>query len=116
RKLPRPDIPAKVSGRHVFVHDLAMPGMWHGRVIRPPAIGARLVAVDERSIAGLSGVRIVRIRDFIGVVAESEWTALRAARQLKLDWSEAATLPEQARLFAVVREAPVDHEERIVSI
>jgi len=115
RKLPRPDIPAKVSGRHVFVHDLAVPGMWHGRVIRPPAIGARLVAVDERSIADLRGVRIVRIRDFIGVVAEREWTALRAARQLKLEWSAAAALPDEAQLFEWVRQAPVDHEESIVS-
>ncbi|HEX6841125.1 MAG TPA: molybdopterin cofactor-binding domain-containing protein [Stellaceae bacterium] len=116
KKLPRPDIPAKVRGRHVFVHDLVVPGMWHGRVIRPPAIGARLVAVDEPSIAALGGVRIVRIRDFIGVVAENEWNAVRAARQLKLEWGEAATLPEQAHLFDTVRQAPVDHEESIVSI
>src|SRR6185437_11870085 len=115
KTLPRPDIPAKVSGRHVFVHDFAMPGMWHGRVIRPPAIGARLVAVDERSIADLRGVRIVRIRDFVGVVAEREWTALRAARQLKLEWSVAAALPDEAQLFEWVRQAPVDHEESIVS-
>jgi nicotinate dehydrogenase subunit B len=115
KKLPRPDIPAKVSGRHLFVHDLSVPGMWHGRVVRPPAIGARLAAVDEGSIAGLRGVRIVRIRDFIGVVAENEWNAVRAARRLKLEWSEAATLPEQAHLFETVRRAPVDHEESIVS-
>ncbi len=115
KKLPRPDIPAKVAGRHIFVHDLTVPGLWHGRVVRPPAVGARLVAVDERSIEGLRGVRIVRIRDFIGVVAEDEWTAIRAARQLKLEWTEAAALPEQAHLFEAVRRAPVEENEVTVS-
>src|SRR6185437_754987 len=82
--LPRPDIPAKVTGRQLYVHDFVLPGLWHGRVIRPPAIGAVLTGVDETSLAAFPGVRIVRIRDFIGVVAEHEWTAVRAARQLKL--------------------------------
>jgi nicotinate dehydrogenase subunit B len=115
KKLPRPDIPAKVSGRHLFVHDLTVPGLWHGRVVRPPAVGARLVAVDERSIAGLRGVRIVRIRDFIGVVADDEWTVVRAARRLKLEWTEAAELPEQAQLFDAVRRAPAAQNEVTVS-
>jgi nicotinate dehydrogenase subunit B len=115
KKLPRPDIPAKVGARHVFVHDFTVPGLWHGRVVRPPAVGARLVAVDERSIAGLRGVRIVRIRDFVGVVADDEWTAVRAARQLKLDWTEAAELPEQAELFDAVRRAAAQQNEVIVS-
>ena len=105
KPLPRPDIPAKATGRHVYIHDFAVSGMWHGRVIRPPAIGARLLTVDEQSVAHLRGVRIVRIRDFIGVVAEDEWAAVRASLQLKLKWSDAAGLPDQAQLFDVVRGA-----------
>ena len=50
KPLPRPDVPAKCTGSHVYVHDFAVPGMLHGRVIRPPAVGAKLVAVDETSI------------------------------------------------------------------
>ena len=115
KPLKRPDLPAKVTGRHAYMHDFALPGMWHGRVIRPPAIGARLIEVDEPSIAALKGVRIVRIRDFIGVVAEKEWPAIRAARQLKLGWSEAASLPEQAELFDAVRSAPLDHDDTAVA-
>src|SRR5262249_32698673 len=53
--LKRPDLPAKMTGRHSYVHDFRVAGMLHARVIRPPAIGARLVDVDEKSIAGIPG-------------------------------------------------------------
>ena len=78
--LARPDIPGKVNGRHVFVHDFKIDGMLHGRVVRPPAVGAKLVAVDEASISAIPGVRVVRVNDFLGVVAASEWDAVSAAR------------------------------------
>lgn len=87
KPLPRPDVPAKVTGRHVYVHDHSVPGMLHGRAIRPPAVGARLESVDESSIAAIPGARVVRIADFVGVVAEDEWDAVSAARALKLKWS-----------------------------
>ncbi len=54
KPLPRPDVPAKCTGRHVYVHDFSVPGMLHGRVIRPPAIGATLLSVDESSVRGYS--------------------------------------------------------------
>src|SRR6266545_4063644 len=76
KSLPRPDIPAKITGRHAFVHDVKVDGMLHGRVIRPPAVGAKLVAVDEASIKAIPAVRIVRISDFLGVVAADEWDAI----------------------------------------
>ena len=69
KPLARPDIPAKVTGRHVYVHDFKVAGMLHGRVVRPPAVGAKLVAVDEASIKAIPGARVVRINDFLGVVA-----------------------------------------------
>jgi len=87
RSLPRPDLPAKVNGRHVFVHDFKLPGMLHGRVVRPAAVGAKPLEVDDASIGHLAGARVVRIGDFLGVVAEHEWTAVRAARELKVRWS-----------------------------
>ena len=62
--------------------------MMHGRVIRPAAVGARLLAVDEASIRGIPDVRVVRIENFLGVVAKDEWAAIRAARELKATWSE----------------------------
>ena len=52
------------------MQDFSLPGMLHARVIRPPAIGAKLVSVDESSIKDFAGVQVVRIKDFLAVVAE----------------------------------------------
>jgi CO/xanthine dehydrogenase Mo-binding subunit len=111
----RPDVPAKVTGRHVFVHDFSLPGMLHGRVIRPPAIGATLVSVDESSIASIPGTRVVRIESFLGVCAENEWNAVRGARQLKATWSPWAGLPDHAKLFAEIRATRVIRDETMAT-
>ncbi len=113
--LPRPDVPAKVTGRHVYVHDLTLPGMLHARVIRPPAVRAELTAVDEQSIASIPGARVVRLENFVAAVAESEWNAVRAARQLKVAWSTTPALPEQAALFAELRRGPVVRDQTTVN-
>ncbi|HWK46938.1 MAG TPA: molybdopterin cofactor-binding domain-containing protein [Stellaceae bacterium] len=115
QSLPRPDVPEKVMGRHVYVHDFSLPGMLHGRVIRPPAIDARLETVDETSIAGLNGVRIIRIKDFLGVVAEDEWTAVRAADRLKATWSGGQHLPVQSDLYSAIRGTAVARDAAVVS-
>ncbi|MGE3247622.1 MAG: molybdopterin cofactor-binding domain-containing protein [Beijerinckiaceae bacterium] len=87
KSIRRPDLPAKVTGRFVWMHDFAVEGMLHGRVLHPPRPGAKLVNVDESSIAGISGARVVRVKNFLGVVADREWHAEKAARQLKVEWS-----------------------------
>ena len=63
--------------------------MLHGRAIRPPVAGAKVVSVDEASIAAIKGARVVRKGDFVGVVAPKEWDAIQAARRLKVTWSDA---------------------------
>ena len=92
---PRIDIPAKAFGELTFVHDMRVPGMLHGRVVRPPYagvdvgefIGNTLDAVDESSIAHLPGIRaVVTIRDFVGIVAEREEHAEAAMRELRVTW------------------------------
>ena len=99
---PRVDIPAKVLGEASFVHDVRLPGMLHGRVVRPPYAGAdhgefignTLESVDERSIAHIAGVRaVVVVRDFIGVVAEREEQAEQAAAQLAVRWKPWPGMP-----------------------
>src|SRR5262245_50649899 len=60
KPLPRPDVPAKCTGDFIYMHDFRLPGMVHARVIRPPAVDARLVSVDESSIKEL-GARTVQI-------------------------------------------------------
>ncbi|HET6599255.1 MAG TPA: molybdopterin cofactor-binding domain-containing protein, partial [Burkholderiaceae bacterium] len=95
RSAPRVDIPAKATGGAVFVHDIRLPGMLHGRVVRPPYagvdagafVGNTLESVDEGSIAHLPGIRaVVVIRDFIGIVAEREEHAEAAMRALRVRW------------------------------
>jgi len=115
KPLPRPDVPAKVTGRHVYVHDHVLPGMLHGRVLRPPAVGAKVGAIDESSVAGLPGVRVVRIADFVGVVAGDEWAAVRAARELKVRWSPSATLIGHDALVDWARSGPFVAEEVIAA-
>ena len=112
--LARPDIPGKVNGRHVFVHDFKIDGMLHGRVVRPPAVGAKLVAVDEASIGAIPGVRVVRVNDFLGVVAASEWDAVSAARMLKAQWSEPAPLLGAGAVREWMRSGPFEADETLV--
>jgi nicotinate dehydrogenase subunit B len=106
KPLKRPDVPLKCTGAAKYVHDFRLPGMLHARVIRPPAIGATLASVDENSIKDLPGVRIVRIKNFLAAVAEDEWTAVRAARALKTQWSEWSGLPAQDTLPQTMRNDP----------
>ena len=113
RSLPRPDLPAKITGAHRHLHDLVLPGMLHARVIRPPAQGASLVSVDEASIAGIGSARVVRIQSFLAVVAEREWDAVRAARALRTRWSAGTALPEHAKEFESMRASAVVRDQEI---
>ena len=86
---PREDIPRKVAGQPSFIQDLRVPGMLHGRLVRPPSASAEFISMDERSVADIPGlVKIVRGGNFIGVVAEREEQAIRAAERLKVEWRE----------------------------
>jgi nicotinate dehydrogenase subunit B len=115
KSLPRPDVPAKVTGRHVYVHDFALPGMLHGRAIRPPRVGAGLVSVDETSIAHLADARIVRINHFLAVVAEQEWDAVRAARAIKAEWTGGGGLMGDAAVAAAMRAGPFLGQETLTA-
>ena len=112
--LARPDIPGKVNGQHVFVHDFKIDGMLHGRVVRPPAVGAKLLAVDEASISAIPGARVVRVNDFLGVVAGSEWDAISAARLLKTQWSESAPLLGADAVRGWMRAGPFEADETLL--
>jgi nicotinate dehydrogenase subunit B len=104
----RLDIPDKVTARFTFMQDFKRPGMLHGRVIRPTGLGATLISYDEGSIRGIPGiVDVVRIENFLGVVAKTEWGAIKAARQLSVKWSVWSGLPEQSRLWEHVRNTKI---------
>jgi len=108
---PRRDLPAKVSGAPVYVHDLDLPGMLHGRIARPPSYDARLVELDEAQVRSLSGVvSLVRDGSFVGVVAEREEQALRALARVKrmARWEEKTVLPETTDPRFLLQEATED--------
>jgi nicotinate dehydrogenase subunit B len=111
----RPDVPGKTTGKFTYVQDFSVPGMLHARVIRPRAFGARLLSVDESSVRNIPDVRVVRLSNFLAVVAPDEWAAIRASRELKVTWSEWRGLPGSDRLEAYVRNGAVERDEAIVN-
>jgi nicotinate dehydrogenase subunit B len=115
QSVPRVDLPAKATGELVYVHDVRVPGMLHGRVVRPPYagvdvgdfIGTSLIAVDETSVRDIPGlVAVVRIGDFVGVVAEREENAVKAAAQLEVSWKPVPTLPDLKDIETALRANP----------
>ncbi len=108
----REDVAPKVFARQDFCTDVKRPGMVHGRMIRPPIAGAVPVNVDENSIKDIPGVKVVWNQGFLGVVADKEWDAIKAARQLKVTWSNATPpFPDRAALYDHIRNAPVRKSE-----
>jgi nicotinate dehydrogenase subunit B len=108
KSLARTDIPAKARGTFTYVQHLRLPGMVHARIVRPrgqPAYGAGapVKSIDTSSIADIKGAGIVRKGDFIGVIAETEWDAVRAARKLKVDWDLGHSLPGSDKLYDQMR-------------
>jgi nicotinate dehydrogenase subunit B len=115
KPLARPDVPAKCFGTHLYIHDFAVPNMLHARVIRPAAVGAKLVSVDESSIKNIPSAKVVRVKDLLAIVADDEWSAIRASRVLRAQWSEGTGLPAQADLAAALRVNPGIVDETLVN-
>jgi nicotinate dehydrogenase subunit B len=109
RTHPAHDVPGKVFGTLKFITDIRVPGMVHARMIRPPVAGAVASAVD---VSHLPGVRAVHRGAFVAVVAEEEWTAVRAATEARVTWSDGPrNFPGHARIFEHIRAAPVLQRE-----
>src|SRR5258706_5399208 len=81
---PRIDLPDMVMARGIYLQDMRMPGMVFGRVVRPPSAGAELQSIDEAVVGSLPGVlAVVRLSSFLGLVADGEGQASRAAEALR---------------------------------
>jgi nicotinate dehydrogenase subunit B len=109
-RVPRVDIPDKVTGKYTHMQHLRIAGMLHGRVVRPRgqrAYGSnpKVARLDESSIAHIPGARVVRRGDFVGVVAEHEWDAVKAAQQVDVTWQGSSPLPDQSKLPDLIRNA-----------
>jgi CO/xanthine dehydrogenase Mo-binding subunit len=110
--IKREDVAPKVFAQEDFVTDIKVPGMVHGRMIRPAVAGAVPVKVDEGSLKDIPGAKVVWDKGFLGVVADKEWDAIQAAQKLKVEWSQAdAPFPEQASLYDHIRKATVRKRE-----
>jgi nicotinate dehydrogenase subunit B len=118
-RVPRVDIPDKVTGKYVFIHSVRVPGMLHGRIIRPRGQGAygdgtapAILSVDPKSVAHIPGVQILQRNNFLGVVAPKEYDAIQAAAQLKVTWAPMPTVSgsgdmwKQMRAFDAAGQAP----------
>jgi nicotinate dehydrogenase subunit B len=107
KPVPRVDMTTMAAGTFEFVHNVKVPGMLHGVVIRPPAVGASLQSVDESSVRDLPGVvKVVVKKDFLGVVAEKPYQARQAATALKAVWSSGSGLRAQSGLYSDLRTQP----------
>jgi CO/xanthine dehydrogenase Mo-binding subunit len=107
RSVPRVDMPGLVTARVEYVHNVRVPGMLHGRVVRPPTVGATLAGVDESSVRSLPGfVRVVVKGNFVGVVAEKPWQAIQAANALQARWTPGPRLPSQGSNYESMRTQP----------
>jgi CO/xanthine dehydrogenase Mo-binding subunit len=109
KSIARVDIPAKVTGGVAFVQDMRLPGMLHGRVVRPPRYGSKLDSVDEAAAKAMPGVvAVIRDGSFVGVVAEREEQAIKAREALhkSAKWTLGPELPDPARLYEVIKSLP----------
>ncbi|MGH8303686.1 MAG: molybdopterin cofactor-binding domain-containing protein, partial [Steroidobacteraceae bacterium] len=106
QSIRRADLSDKLFGRETYVTDVRVPGMLHGRMIRPPIAGAVPAKVDEASISYLHDVQVVWHEGLLGVVAAKEWTAVKAARELRVEWSSPPEpFPPQGALYGAMEAA-----------
>jgi CO/xanthine dehydrogenase Mo-binding subunit len=110
-RVPRVDIPDKVTGKYTYVHNIKVPGMLHGRLIRPRGQGAfgggtetKIVSIDESSIKHIPGARVVRRNDFVAVVAPDEYAAIQAAAQLKVTYGDPPPISGSGNLWKSMRD------------
>ena len=105
--VPRVDMRAMATGEFEFVHNVRVPGMLHGRVVRPPSPGATVMSVDESSVRGMPGlVKVVAKNNFIGVVAAKPWQAAQIAEKLRVTWTPGPRLSPQRDAYEQIRKEP----------
>jgi len=107
KPVPSLDRSALMTGQFEFIHSVRVPNMLHGRVVRPPGMGATVASVDQGSVLHIAGLlKIVVRKDFVGVVAETQYEAMLAARQLAIRWNDGPKLPPQTDFFEHLQRQP----------
>jgi nicotinate dehydrogenase subunit B len=112
---PRNDVAWKAFGTDGFVSDVRVPNMLHARMVRTPHAGSVPVKVDAASISSIKGARVIQEKNFLAVVAEKEWDAVRGAQMLQVEWSAPTNpFPPQEKLYDHIRGAKVVKREEEV--
>jgi len=107
KPVPSIDRVPLMTGTFEFVHNVQVPGMVHGRVVRPPEVGATVESVDEKSVQNVPGmIKVVVRKNFVGLVAEKQWQAAQAAKHLKVSWRPGPGLPAQRDFYDSMRKQP----------
>jgi CO/xanthine dehydrogenase Mo-binding subunit len=96
-----------ISGKHRYTSDIKREGMLYGKIVRPAQFNAKLVSVNTKSADAMPGVKVVTDGNFIGVVAQDQQTATKAANVIETDW-KAEGQPSNAQLFDLLRKPPTN--------
>jgi CO/xanthine dehydrogenase Mo-binding subunit len=114
KSVRRIDIPDKVTGRFTYMHDFKVKGMLHARVVRPTAMKANLLSVNDSAAKKIPGyVATVRKGNFIAALGRNEWAAIRCANAIKTSWSDWQGLPDKAKLWETIRKTKINKDEEL---
>jgi CO/xanthine dehydrogenase Mo-binding subunit len=109
QSVQRVDIAPKMTATFTYMHDMKVPGMLHGRVVRPSGIHSNLLGINGFD-PPVPGARVVQSGNFVGVVAENEWDAIQGAQNLQCVWSDWEGLPDMNEISSFIRGTPsTDH-------
>ena len=99
KSVPKVDERNFISGKHIYVSDMKLPGMLYGKVLRPPSYGAKLVEADLTKAKNIAGVIVVKDGDFVGVAAPDMDTARKALLAIDAKWDEKKDQPSNENIF-----------------
>lgn len=108
KSVARVDIPGKVTGEFTYMQDFKVPDMLHARVVRPTGMAAKLLSVDDSAASKVPGfIKTVTKGNFVGVVARTEWGAIKAAQAIQCKWSDWAGLPPMEQVYQEVKKTAI---------
>jgi isoquinoline 1-oxidoreductase len=101
--VPKVDGRDFVTGKHKYASDLKLPGMLHGKVLRPATFKAKIVSIDTKAAEAMEGVKVVQDGDFVGAVAPDSLQAEHAINAIKVEWSAPTEQPSNTTIFEYLK-------------